>query len=181
MNNRYETRGATTAIILGDKGEALIDTADLPRAMEFPGGWQLRPEKKNGKIYTNYVYGLYGGRNNLIRTKLHRWILRAPDGKLVDHKNRNGLDNTRKNLRLCSPLENQQNRDEYSGVARSGYRGVHWHKKLNKWMARCTFNKKAYRFGYFSDPEDAFCAVKEGRKKLMNKFKEESTNGSNNR
>mgnify|MGYP001588262020 CR=1 FL=1 len=43
------------------------------------------------------------------RVKMHRFILEAPAGVDVDHKDRNGLNNTRQNIRICSRTENQAN------------------------------------------------------------------------
>lgn len=40
---------------------------------------------------------------------MHRFILNCTKGKFVDHKNRNGLDNRKCNLRVCSNSENQYN------------------------------------------------------------------------
>lgn len=37
---------------------------------------------------------------------LHRFIISAQEEKLVDHINRNTLDNRKENLRLCTSFEN---------------------------------------------------------------------------
>ena len=40
---------------------------------------------------------------------LHRWLMNANKGEIVDHKNGNTLDNTRKNLRICTQKQNMYN------------------------------------------------------------------------
>lgn len=56
---------------------------------------------------------------------LHRMVCIAKEGELVDHKNRNKLDNRRINLRVVSAKINAVNRGS-TGVSR--YKGVGRHK-----------------------------------------------------
>lgn len=53
---------------------------------------------------------------------MHRLIMSAPKGKQVDHVDRDGLNNRRENLRLCSQSQNNANRSVPQGTG--GYRGV---------------------------------------------------------
>jgi hypothetical protein len=95
--------------------------------------WRAFECKSGGKWYA-----MCGG------TYMHRMIMRAPAGTPVDHINRNGLDNRRCNLRLCSPSQNQANRI----VPRSKkYRGVE--KKGDKFVAVVKFAGRRYRRGPF--------------------------------
>lgn len=52
---------------------------------------------------------------------MHRMIVRAPKGMVVDHKDRDPLNNTRENLRVASYSQNNSNRSTWG---RTGYRGV---------------------------------------------------------
>jgi len=69
--------------------------------------------------------------------QMHREILglQYKDGKLCDHKNCNGLDNRRNNLRLATSSLNGHNHRMFS-TNTSGFRGVTWHKQTKKWQAR---------------------------------------------
>lgn len=88
--------------------------------------------------------------------RMHRFIVDAQKGGDVDHKNLNGLDNRRENLRRCTRVQNMQN----SGLRKdstSGFKGVTWypHHDANKWVASITVNKKRMALGYFDTAEQA--------------------------
>lgn len=57
----------------------------------------------------------------------------------VDHRNRNTLDNQRKNLRLASCSENGANRGPQENNT-SGYKGVTWDAERQKWKAQLKKN-----------------------------------------
>lgn len=70
------------------------------------------------------------GRDTTIQ--MHRLIL--PHAHEVDHRNGNGLDNRRRNLRAASSAGNRQNRTLQRNNT-SGYRGVRYNKQTDSWMA----------------------------------------------
>lgn len=67
---------------------------------------------------------------------MHRFIMRAERGTLVDHRDGDGLNNLRHNLRVATRRENARNRrGKTRGAASSKYLGVSFNKKLGKWRA----------------------------------------------
>jgi AP2 domain/HNH endonuclease len=68
---------------------------------------------------------------------LHRLIVNPPESFEVDHINRNRLDNRKVNLRLATKSQNAMNKDRLANNT-SGYKGVSWHKKSQKWRATMT-------------------------------------------
>lgn len=60
--------------------------------------------------------------------RLHRLVVQAKEGEIVDHLNGNKLDNRSSNLRVCTQKENSQNRKDTKGYA--------WDKSKNKWIVR---------------------------------------------
>lgn len=72
----------------------------------------------------------------------------------VDHKDRNGLNNQRHNLREASHAEQSRNHGMQVSNT-SGYIGVSWDKKAGKWVARASMDGKRKRLGYFDDPAEA--------------------------
>lgn len=57
-------------------------------------------------------------------TPLHRWLLDAPEGMDVDHKNGDGFDNRRSNLRLATRSQNLANRRGWSNLTQ--YKGIRY-------------------------------------------------------
>lgn len=104
---------------------------------------------------------------------LHRLVMEAPEGKLVDHINRNPLDNRRSNLRLCDPSQNNINMKRRVDN-RSGHRGIYWHKKANKWCAEISFRGKRNYLGLFEKLSNAVKIRKEKEKELYGQFANEA-------
>lgn len=90
---------------------------------------------------------------------MHRSILAAPQGSVVDHINGNGLDNRRSNLRLATHRQNCRNRRGAERTSTSSYLGVSWHKKGRKWAAFICERKDgrgiSTYLGLFASEEDA--------------------------
>jgi hypothetical protein len=100
---------------------------------------------------------------------MHRLILGAPRGLLVDHIDHNGLNNRKSNLRLCTNAQNQQNRRPTRNGS-SIYKGVDWCNFHNKFRARITHNGKRIHLGYFEDEIAAARAYDKAAKQLFGKF-----------
>lgn len=95
------------------------------------------------------------------RHKAHRlaWLYVYggwPDG-FLDHINFTRCDNRIENLRTVTPAENIQNR-EIGRDNKSGIKGVHWDRRVNKWRAQIRHQGKQYHLGLFSALADAAAA-----------------------
>lgn len=73
--------------------------------------------------------------------KMHQLIIKPVSGLVIDHINRNGLDNRRCNLRLVTHSGNRLNQKAPSirSDSTSGVTGVSFNKKSQKWMARIRY------------------------------------------
>lgn len=94
---------------------ALVDAEEYPRLIHFK--WRIM-------VTCGLAYAMrsVGGKSML----MHREIMSAPSGLQVDHINRNGLDNRRSNLRLCSATENAGNTTKSRKLrGASRFKGVH--------------------------------------------------------
>lgn len=102
--------------------------------------------------------------------KMHREVLRMPDGLIIDHINHNGLDNRKSNLRAASPAQNSWNKRKQRGRYSSIYKGVHRDREKKKWVASIAKNNKAIKIGLFDDERDAARAYDAMAKKLFGEY-----------
>lgn len=87
---------------------------------------------------------------------MHREIMGAGPGEQVDHINRDGLDNRRENLRVCTQSQNMAHARRKASA--TGFRGVHKHGR--KWRAIVGRNERGRNLyaGSFDTPEEAALA-----------------------
>jgi hypothetical protein len=100
---------------------------------------------------------------------LHREIMQAPKGLLVDHKNNDGLDNRRANLRLATHSQNGCNRPRKKNGS-SRFKGVIFLKDRKRWSARLKKNGKHIFLGNFKNEIDAARVYDEAAKQYHGEF-----------
>jgi hypothetical protein len=136
-------------IVLAKGLLCIIDANDYPRVAEYH--WC---PVKSQRDKTYYCSGyLIGTTSTLGRKPIHRLITDAPDDKLVDHRDGEGLHNWQSNLRVCLKAQNNANR-RISKNNSVGYKGVR-RKKDGSFLAEITHAKRTVRLGSFSTAEDA--------------------------
>jgi len=118
---------------------------------------------RNGKLRAEFK-----DKNKSIR--LHRLIMGVTDPNVkVDHIDGDTQNNRRSNLRLASNAENLRNRGKTSGNT-SGYKGVTWNKRSQKWIAQIKIDYKSIVIGRFDDKEKAAEAYIEAAKIYHKEF-----------
>lgn len=80
----------------------------------------------------------------------------------IDHINGDRSDNRFVNLRLATSKQNKENTPMRVNNT-SGYKGVHWDKSRNKWMAFVVHNRKFHNLGRFDDVNQAALVAKQAR------------------
>lgn len=128
---------------------ALVDDEDYKWLSKFK--WYAYYNRYSGHWYAARSVGPTGKQ---ITVFMHREILAATHGVLVDHKDGNGLNNHRYNLRLATTAQNQHNRGKPRNNT-SGYKGVVWNKLYEKWQAQIGIGGRQKNLGYFVNLEDA--------------------------
>lgn len=100
---------------------------------------------------------------------MHQLILPYKGGFIIDHKDRNGLNNQRENLRYATNSQNQAN-IKLSSSNTSGYKGVSWNKRMGKWRVQIRFNLQNIYLGYFNNKEEAAAAYNLAALKYFGEF-----------
>jgi hypothetical protein len=73
---------------------------------------------------------------------------------LVDHIYTNSFNNNIENLRELNTSQSARNTKKRKNGT-SIYKGVNWSKKVNKWVAHLSLNKKNIHIAYFDNEDDA--------------------------
>ena len=124
---------------------AIVDDEDYPLLSKF--NWYASGPKKNGKFYA-----VRDVDNKHVH--MHRIIMSVPNDLEIDHRDGNGLNNQKDNLRYSTRLGNVAN----IGLRRnntSGFKGVSFNRKSGKWTAQVGIDGKNIYLGRFSSMEEA--------------------------
>ncbi|WP_216640209.1 HNH endonuclease [Achromobacter ruhlandii] len=139
----------------GHQHQIRLDAADLPLLGSYT--WRVR---RGG-----YVVRAYGGKSIF----LHRLVLAAQAGQIVDHINGDKLDNRRQNLRLCTIAQNSQNQ-ALRTTNTSGFKGVRRNTTAGKWEALIRYAGRRIYLGLFDDPRVAAHAYNRAAVELHGEF-----------
>lgn len=126
---------------------AMIDECDAD--LILPHLWY---QDRMGYAFTNLYTD--SSHDRCRRVPMHRMILGASRGQVVDHRDHNPLNNTRSNIRIATLRENSRNR--------RGVTGVRWNRRRRKWEAHIWTGAKRVSLGFFRDRDDAVEARKRG-------------------
>lgn len=136
----------------------LVDDSDYDLVRHI--SWRIR-KSKNNVMYARSGWNIH--------ISMHRFILGLSDPKImVDHKDGNGLNNQRSNLRICNAAENNLNR---AATGASKYRGVFLRTRGKKWGARIKIDGKPVHLGSFDDEIEAAKAFNKAAIATENPFR----------
>ena len=148
---KIRTEGGAAFIPLTRGLEAVIDVADV----------QLVNDRNwfafvcGGKSYAASMSKKSEGKRTM--RLLHRVILNAPQAHGVDHRDGDGLNNCRSNLRLATQAQNTKNQALRLN-SKSGFKGASYSTRDKVWRAHIKVNYKQISLGTFSTAEDAHAA-----------------------
>ncbi len=147
---------------------ALVDDEDFERLSQYK--WNAWRNKYKHNITFYAIHTIFRKGKNPSAIRMHRMILGVTDPKIqVDHRNCNGLNNQKKNLRICTDQQNKQNRGKQRNNT-SGYKGVFFNKRFKKWTAIIGVDGKLKHLGYFKSPKQASIAYKKAQKIYHGEF-----------
>jgi hypothetical protein len=144
---------------------ALIDDTDYEQLSKF--NWCAGLGHGNWRAI-RACRCLFGGKRRTIY--MTRQIMSAPQGRNVDHRNHDTLDNQRNNLRVCSHADNQRNQIVRTANKTSKYKGVSWDKARNKWKAYVNVNGRLINLGRFHSEIWAAAKYDEAAQKYHGEF-----------
>lgn len=123
-----------------------VDDEDAHLLEKFP--WRIQKNKT-----VNYAVSKLNGKT----IYLHHLILPIKKGFLVDHKDTDGLNCQRDNLRYANHSQSGANTRQVART-KSGYKGVSWHKQRQKWQAEIRINGQHISLGLWENKELAALA-----------------------
>lgn len=145
---------------------ALVDDEDFDRINQFK--WFAYYNERAGYWYARRMIRKANGKRSI--QSMHRLIMNTPKELQTDHKNHNGIDNQRHNLRICTNAENHMNTIKRKRNASSRFKGVYWHKAHKKWTAEIRLNGKLICLGDFINETDAAHTYDKNAKELFGEF-----------
>ena len=131
----------------------IVDDEDYERLMQHSWAWVPSTNSKSGMGYAVRKGSKRRGEPRTVQ--MHREILHAAEGTIIDHLNRNSLDNRKENLRFASVQKNAFNRSKPVMKCTSRYKGVFQRKNKKYWTARIKFNDRHVELGSYEDEEKA--------------------------
>lgn len=143
---------------------AVVDEADYELVKAHK--WHACKPKNKNIFYAKTTIKIKGEYKHI---KLHRFILNATIGSMVDHIDGNGLNNQRSNLRFCNYSENQRNRSA-TKKSKTGFKGVFKSQSGQRFVSKLGINGKDIYLGTFDHKEQAAKAYDYMAKKLCGKF-----------
>lgn len=144
---------------------AKVDDKDFRKLNKYK--WFARFSPKSRSFYA--TRSRKKGEKGPVQIQMHNVVMKCPKGKRVDHRWGETLDNRRSQLRICTKLQNGQNR----GINRNsptGFKGVSFSRTGKKYRVRIQVNKKPYCIGTYNNIEEAARVYNKAAKELHKKF-----------
>lgn len=148
-----------TIKLTNDNLQVLIDDEDFEKVNALK--WFLKKGRRTSYACSTVIPHI----------RMHRFILGTSNGD-IDHKDGNGLNNKKNNLRFVNHFENARNTAVYRNN-KVGFRGVHFAKdrpRIKPYRAMIQLNKRQKSLGYYDTAEKAAKAFDKAAKQYYGNF-----------
>lgn len=157
---QYIHHGKVTYICIKNKfgatiAKTTIDTEDIEKTKLYK--WSL---KDNG-----YISGINKAKK---RVYLHRLVIECPKGKVVNHRDFDGLNNRKSNLEICEQWQNAGYRRKTRGQHK--YKGVVLSQSGRNWSCQIKINHKYIRISRLTSMVEAAYVYDQLALQLYNDF-----------
>lgn len=142
---------------------AIVDDEDFERVNAYKWCSSTHSYPTSG---TPHGYGNKKPRHTL----MHRLVMNAKSGQIVDHINEDRYDNRKCNLRFCNKSQNAVNKRKLLSTNTSGHQGVYWHKHKQKWAASIIVEGRKIYVASSKDKEKVCVAYREAHIKYFGEF-----------
>jgi hypothetical protein len=154
-SNRYNQNKDGYVECITKKGEVIkVDKEDVE--ILKPHNWAI----------VNNGYAITYIKRKLL--PMQNFIMNPPKGFVVDHINRDKLDNRKSNLRIATLQQNSMNRRKHNPNSLSKYKGVA--KDKNKWVAQIIKDGKRKEIGRYETQEEAAIAYNQSAIEVFGEF-----------
>jgi len=133
---------------------ALVDDEDFELLSQ--NKWYAQKYSKTDTWYAaRRIWKVDGNKDKTIL--MHIQIMGTKPGFEIDHKDTNGLNNQKPNLRYCTSSQNQMNTKKRKGCT-SKYKGIYWDNQMKSWRVRVKKDGKIMYQKLFKDEISAAIA-----------------------
>lgn len=144
---------------------ALVDPEDYERVIAFKWHAARRISTSTERWYAAHSTYTDKKRSAIL---LHRFLLSLQGKEDVDHRNGDGLDNRRENLRVCTRSQNNANARKHRGSYR--YKGVCLDVRDGRWQVEIRVEGQRIYVGRYPDEKDAARAYNDAAVRYFGEF-----------
>lgn len=153
VGNKYVVNEEVVTMYDSKGNSFTFDLEDLPKVQRYT--WV---------VSKGYV------RNGNTNILLHQYIMDCPKNKIIDHIDGNPSNCVKSNMRICTKSQNNKNH-RLSKNNTSGYTGVHYNKRAEKYEAFIYHDSKRVYLGCYSTLEEAVKVRKEAEEKYFGEYR----------